>query len=55
MTIYDMAISILDVCDYIVHNSRMDESGHLIIEIAPVLNQLRAIVKNRHNEEDDQK
>lgn len=55
MTIYDMAIQILDVCDYIVHCSRMDDTGHLIIEIAPVLQQLRAIVKNRNNEEDDQK
>ena len=41
---FDMAMNILDVCEWIVNNARLDQEGHLSIEISPVLHKLRAIV-----------
>lgn len=41
---YYMAKQILDVCEWIVNNARLDTEGHLSIEISPVLRKLRSIV-----------
>lgn len=41
---FDMAMQILDVCEWIVNNARLDKEGHLSIEISPVLHKIRAIV-----------
>ena len=41
---FDIAMQILDVCEWIVNNARLDKEGHLSIEISPVLRKLRKIV-----------
>ena len=49
---FDMAMKILDVCEWIVNNARSDQEGHLSIEISPVLHKLRSIVNPNRGDVD---
>lgn len=44
MTKYEMGSKIMDCCEWIVKNCRLDRDGHMVVDIATPLKMLRSIV-----------